>query len=44
MNSAISFTVVSYANYFENLSFDVEAGSSTLIVTSRLDEHSALFK
>lgn len=44
MTAAITFNAVSYANYFENLSFNIAAGSSTLIITSRIDENTALFQ
>ena len=42
MSLAISFRDVSYLNYISDLSCDIEAGSSVLIVTSREDESTAL--
>lgn len=44
MSAAITFNDVSYANHFENVSFEIEAGSSALIITSRVDENTALFQ
>jgi ABC-type lipoprotein export system ATPase subunit len=44
MTAAITFNAVSYSNYLENVSFEIEAGSSTLIITSRVDENTALFQ
>lgn len=44
MSAAITFNAVSYANLFENVSFEIEAGSSTLIITSRVDENTAIFQ
>ncbi len=44
MTDAITFNSVSYANYFENISFNITAGSSTLILTSRIDENTSLFQ
>jgi phospholipid/cholesterol/gamma-HCH transport system ATP-binding protein len=42
MSRAISFREVSYLNYISDLTCDIEAGSSVLIVTSREDESTAL--
>jgi phospholipid/cholesterol/gamma-HCH transport system ATP-binding protein len=42
MSLILSFRDVSYLNWFEGFSCDIEAGCSVLIVTSREDESSAL--
>lgn len=44
MAAVISFSNVTHKTLFEQLGFDIEAGTSTLLVTSREDESSALLR
>lgn len=44
MTPLITFRQVSYRHHFDKLSFEVETGSRTLIVTARIDENTDLFQ
>jgi phospholipid/cholesterol/gamma-HCH transport system ATP-binding protein len=42
MSALISFHDVSHSKYFENISFEIKAGSCILIKTAKIDENTAL--
>lgn len=44
MTPLITFKEVSHRHHFDRFSFDVETGSRTLVVTSRIDENTDIFQ